>query len=80
MYYILADHIFRTMCSGLHDIEQGTSIKVQVMDQTFKHGLNFQAVQYVSADPLAISNIDPYPHDERWQTIGLLGNITLLIE
>ncbi|MEY3332291.1 MAG: hypothetical protein RLZZ176_591, partial [Cyanobacteriota bacterium] len=36
------------------------------------HGLSFEAAQYVFADPLAVSRPDPYPEEERWQTIGLI--------
>lgn len=44
-----------------------------------KHGLSFEAAQYVFADPLALSRPDPYPHEERWQTIGLVGGVTVLV-
>ncbi len=35
-----------------------------------KHGLSFEAARYVFADPLALSRIDPFPDEERWQTVG----------
>ena len=38
------------------------------------HGLSFEAAQYVFADPLAVSRLDPYPHEERWQTIDIERN------
>ena len=38
-----------------------------------KHGLSFEAAQYVFADPFAVSLPDPYPHEERWRTVGLIG-------
>jgi uncharacterized DUF497 family protein len=43
------------------------------------HGLSFEAAQYVFADPLAVSRPDPYPDEERWQTIGLIGSMTLFV-
>jgi uncharacterized protein len=43
------------------------------------HGLSFEAAQYVFADPLAVSRPDPYPHEERWQTIGLIGRMTVFV-
>jgi uncharacterized protein len=44
-----------------------------------KHGLSFEVAQHVFADSLAISNLDPFPDEERWQTIGLVGQLTLLV-
>jgi uncharacterized protein len=38
-----------------------------------KHGLSFEAAQYVFADPLALSRIDPFPDEERWQTVWLVS-------
>jgi uncharacterized protein len=43
------------------------------------HGLSFEAAQYVFSDPLAVSRLDPYPDEERWQTIGLIGNMTVFV-
>jgi uncharacterized protein len=42
-------------------------------------GLSFEAAQYVFADPLAVSRPDPYPHEERWQTIGLIGSMIVFV-
>lgn len=44
-----------------------------------KHGLSFEAAEYVFADPLAVSRLDPYPDEERWQTIGLIGEVTIFV-
>jgi hypothetical protein len=43
------------------------------------HGLSFEAAQYVFADPLAVSRPDPYSNEERWQTIGLIGTMTIFV-
>lgn len=43
------------------------------------HGLSFETAQYVFTDPLAISRLDPYPDEERWQTIGLIGSMTVFV-
>lgn len=43
------------------------------------HGLSFQAAQYVFFDPLAVSRLDPYPDEERWQTIGMIGQMIVLV-
>ncbi len=45
----------------------------------FKHPLSFEAAQYVFADPLAVSRPDPYPNEERWQTIGLIGSMIVFV-
>ena len=44
-----------------------------------KHGLSFETAQYVFADPLAVSRPDPYPYQERWQTIGLIGELIVFV-
>ena len=44
-----------------------------------KHGLSFEAAQYVFSDPLALSRSDAYPYEERWQTIGLIGELTVFV-
>lgn len=44
-----------------------------------KHGLNFEAAEYVFDDPLSVSRRDPYPHEERWQTIGLVRRVVLVV-
>jgi uncharacterized DUF497 family protein len=43
------------------------------------HGLSFETAQYVFADPLSVSRLDPYPGEERWQTIGLIGNLIVFV-
>ena len=30
-------------------------------------------------DPLAVSRRDPYLDEERWQTIGLIGQVTIFV-
>lgn len=44
-----------------------------------KHGLSFETAQLVFNDPLAASRRDPYPDEERWQTIGLFGQVTIFV-
>ena len=44
-----------------------------------KHGLSFETAQYVFADPLAVSRMDSFPEEERWQTIGLIGQLTVFV-
>jgi uncharacterized protein len=44
-----------------------------------KHGLSFETAQLVFNDPLATSRRDPYPDEERWQTLGLIGPVTVFV-
>ena len=44
-----------------------------------KHGLSFETAQYVFADPFAVSLPDLYPNEERWQTIGLVGQLNIFV-
>lgn len=44
-----------------------------------KHRLSFETASSIFDDPLAISQPDPYPNEERWQTIGRIGQITILV-
>lgn len=41
--------------------------------------LSFETAQLVFDDPLAASRPDPYPHEERWQTIGTIGPVTVIV-
>jgi uncharacterized protein len=44
-----------------------------------KHKLSFETAQLVFDDPLAVSRPDPYPHEERWQTIGKIDTVTVIV-
>lgn len=46
-----------------------------------KHGLDFETAQLVFDDLLAISRQEQEPHsdDERWQTIGMIGNVVVIV-
>ena len=44
-----------------------------------KHKLSFELAQHVFDDPLAASRPDPYPDEERWQTIGMIGAVAVLV-
>ena len=43
------------------------------------HGLGFETAELVFDDSLAASRADPYPHEQRWQTIGKIGNVAVLV-
>ncbi|MDP6427441.1 MAG: BrnT family toxin [Rhodospirillales bacterium] len=44
-----------------------------------KHGLGFETARLVFDDPLAATRRDPYRHEQRWQTIGMVGNVVLIV-
>jgi uncharacterized DUF497 family protein len=44
-----------------------------------KHGLLFETAVLVFDDPFHASKPDPHPDGERWQTIGLVGPVFLLV-
>ena len=44
-----------------------------------KHKLGFETASLVFHDSLAASRRDPYPDEERWQTIGLIGPVIVFV-
>ena len=44
-----------------------------------KHGLGFETAQLVFDDPLAASRETPHPDEERWQTIGMIDNVVVIV-
>ena len=48
-------------------------------DNKRKHGLSFDTAQLVFDDPHALSRPDPFPHEDRWQTVGVIGPITVFV-
>jgi uncharacterized DUF497 family protein len=43
------------------------------------HGLSFDTAVLVFDDPLAASRPDPFPDEERWQTVGEIGNVIVFV-
>jgi hypothetical protein len=43
------------------------------------HGLSFETAQRVFDDPLAVSRADPTSGEERWQTMGMIGSVVVLV-
>jgi uncharacterized DUF497 family protein len=48
-------------------------------DNKRKHGLSFETAQLVFDDPHALTRADPFPHEDRWQTMGVVSQVTLLV-
>lgn len=44
-----------------------------------KHGLSFSTAILVFDDPLAATRRDRYLLEERWQTIGMIGGVVILV-
>lgn len=44
-----------------------------------KHKLSFETASLVFHDPFAVSRPDDYPDEERWQTIGMIGQLLILV-
>jgi uncharacterized DUF497 family protein len=48
-------------------------------DNKRKRGLSFETAQLIFDDPHALTRPDPFPHEDRWQTMGVVGQVTLLV-
>ena len=44
-----------------------------------KHGLSFETAVLVFDDPLHASKPDLHPEGDRWQTIGIVGPVLVLV-
>ena len=44
-----------------------------------KHGVSFALARLVFEDPLHLSQPDPFPDEERWQTLGMVGPACLFV-
>ena len=43
------------------------------------HGLGLEAAAFVFDDPLSATREDPYPHEQRWRTIGMVGTQVVMV-
>jgi uncharacterized DUF497 family protein len=43
------------------------------------HRLSFETAKLVFDDPLAATRHDPHPDGDRWQTVGLIGSVTVFV-
>lgn len=44
-----------------------------------KHGVSFELAGGVFEDPLQLTRRDPHEHEERWQTLGLVNGLIVII-
>ena len=43
------------------------------------HGLSCEAAVFVFDDPMSATKEDPYPYEERWRTIGMVGTQVVMV-
>jgi uncharacterized protein len=43
------------------------------------HHISFETTQLVFDDPLALTRPDPHPDGDRWQTVGVIGQVTIFV-
>ena len=58
---------------------RGTWDKAKSKANLRAHGLSFEAAVFVFDDPKSATQADPYPHEQRWRTIGMVGNQVVMI-
>ncbi|MCE2407554.1 MAG: BrnT family toxin [Pseudomonadales bacterium] len=44
-----------------------------------KQGFGFETAELVFDDPLSWTQRDPYPREMRWQTIGMINNMFVVV-
>ena len=44
-----------------------------------KHGIGFETASLVFDDRMAVSIPDPDADEERWRTIGMIGNVVVIV-
>ena len=48
-------------------------------ENILKHGISFTTAQLVFQDSLFTTREDPYPHEQRWRTTGLVGPSVIIV-
>lgn len=51
----------------------------KVAQNRVKHGLSFETAVLVFEDPLQVSRLDWHPDGDRWQTVGVVSDVLLLV-
>ena len=44
-----------------------------------KHNLSFETAVQIFHDPLAATREDPLSYEQRWQTMGMVGSVVLIV-
>ena len=45
----------------------------------FEHEFGFETAALVFNDPLLVTQSDPYRYEQRWQTMGMIDNICVIV-
>ena len=48
-------------------------------DNRYKHGISFEFAARVFDDPLHLTDLDPYPYEDRFRTMGIVEDILILV-
>ena len=43
------------------------------------HSLSFEGAVFVFDDPMSATREDPYPYEQRWRTIGMVGTQVVMV-
>ena len=43
------------------------------------HRLSFETAAFVFDDPLSVTQEDPYQYEQRWRTVGIVGNKVVMV-
>ena len=44
-----------------------------------EHGLSFEAAVFVFDDPMSATREDPYPYEQRWRTMSMVGTQVVMV-
>ena len=48
-------------------------------ENRIKHGISFSTAQLVFQDYYRATEEDPYPHEQRWRTTGMVGPYVIIV-
>ena len=43
------------------------------------HGISFETAMLVFDDPISATLENPYPHEQRWRTMGMIGTVVVMV-
>ena len=43
------------------------------------HHLSFETAMLVFGDPFAMTRDDPFPYEQRWRTVGMIGPVVVMV-
>ena len=43
------------------------------------HGISFETAMLVFDDPFSATREDPYSHEQRWRTMGMIGTVVVMV-